>query len=70
MEVYFLDACSVIAFFQKEPGFEKVRELLEKSDVRWKYGLAQGQGEFESLYGVLHGSIHENHLKSPIWVRC
>ena len=33
MEVYFLDACSVIAFFQKEPGFEKVRELLEKSDA-------------------------------------
>jgi predicted nucleic acid-binding protein len=33
MEVYFPDACSVIAFFQKEPGFEKVRELLEKSDA-------------------------------------
>jgi PIN domain nuclease of toxin-antitoxin system len=32
MERYVFDACSVIAFFEKESGFEKVKELLEKAN--------------------------------------
>ena len=32
MDHFVLDACSVIAFFEKEPGYEKVKELLERAN--------------------------------------
>ncbi|MFA5518012.1 MAG: PIN domain-containing protein [Spirochaetota bacterium] len=37
MEIFVFDACSIIAFFKKEPGFDKVKAILEKAQA----GLCQ-----------------------------
>ena len=67
-EIYVLDACSLIAFFNDEPGAEKVQELFQKAVNEEAEIFLHAINFYEIYYDCLRakGTVEANELFSEI----
>ena len=57
---YVLDACGLIAFLRKEPGFEKVRQLMEEASANQVKIYTHKMTTAEVCYNALRINADEN----------